>query len=131
MNETILVVDDDPGVLNLLEFILLRKGYTVLTERGAQRALKLIDREKADLFILDVMMPGMSGFELCERLRAQSETALTPIILLSGLSDHESIEHGYAVGANEYMTKMTSHVQLVSKVEQLLRESRERLGKAC
>ena len=102
MNEKIMVVDDEPNMLALLEIVLRRKGYTVLSADGAYQALALLAQEKPDLFILDVMMPGVSGLELCQRLRARPDTARTPVIMLSGRADSEAVQRGMAAGANEY-----------------------------
>ena len=130
MNPTIMAVDDDPGILALLEIIFKRKGYTVITAGGAYQALATLDREKPDLFILDVMMPGISGIELCKQLRSRLDTARTPIILLSGWSDAQSMERGLAAGANAYLPKMTSHIQILNKVDALLKEACQQLRSA-
>ena len=126
MNEKIMVVDDEPNMLALLEIVLRRKGYTVLSADGAYQALALLAQEKPDLFILDVMMPGVSGLELCQRLRARPDTARTPVIMLSGRADSEAVQRGMAAGANEYLSKTTSHSQIVGTVQALLDGSRPR-----
>ncbi|MHB8628025.1 MAG: response regulator [Aggregatilineales bacterium] len=130
MNEKIMVVDDDPGMLALLEIILKRKGFSVVTADGAYRALRLIEREKPDLFILDVMMPGITGLELCQQLRSRPDTAHIPILLLSGWSDSEAAQRGLTVGANDYLSKTSSHTHLVSRVEALLNGHRQQLRSA-
>ena len=130
MNEKIMVVDDDPGILALLEIILKRKGFIVSTAASGYRALALLDREKPDLFILDVMMPGISGIELCKKLRAQPETAETPIILLSGWTETEAEQRGLSAAANDYLSKTTPHPQIVSRVEKLLNRTRQQLYSA-
>jgi len=130
MNAKIMVVDDDPGILALLEIILKRKGFTVSTAPNAYRAFALLEREKPDLFVLDVMMPGISGIELCKQLRARSETSQTPIILLSGWSEAEAEQRGYAAAANDYLSKTTPHSLIVSRIEKLLNHTRQQLVNA-
>ncbi len=127
MNEKIMVVDDEPNMLALLAIILRRKGFTVLSAEGAYQALTLLAKEKPDLFILDVMMPGMSGLELCQRLRSRPDTARTPVIMLSGRADSEAVQRGLAAGASEYLPKTTSHTHIVSRVQELLDSSSQRL----
>jgi len=75
-------------------------------------------------------MPGISGIELCKQLRGRTDTSRIPIILLSGWSDSQSIERGIAAGANDYLPKMTSHLQIVNKVETLLKEACQELCSA-
>src|ERR1051326_8249699 len=94
MNERILVVDDEPGALALMEIMLRRKGFIVLTASDAYRALAVLAKEKPDLIILDVMMPGITGLELCRELRGRSDTAQIPILMLSAWSDFEAVQRG-------------------------------------
>ena len=130
MNEKIMIVDDEPGILALLEVILKRKGFNVVTADGAYRALRMIEREKPDLFILDVMMPGISGLELCKQLRSRPDTAHIPILLLSGWSDSEATQRGLTIGADDYLSKTSSHTLIVSRVQALLSQTRQELRSA-
>jgi CheY-like chemotaxis protein len=91
MNEKILVVDDEPASLALMEIMLRRKGFTVVTAGDAYRALALLAKEKPDLIILDVMMPGITGIELCRELRSRPDTAQIPVLMLSAWSDFEAV----------------------------------------
>ena len=120
MNKKIMVVDDEPGALALIEILLKRKGFTVVTARGAQHALTLLTHEKPDLFILDVMMPGISGLELCQQLRNRADTAHIPVLMLSAWSDIEAVQRGLSAGANDYLTKTTRPNQIIGKVQALL-----------
>ncbi len=120
MHETIMVVDDEPNILALFEIILRRRGYTVLSAGGAYQALALLAKEKPDLFILDVMMPGISGVELCQHLRSRGDTARTPVLMLSGRADAEAVQRGLAAGATEYLSKTTPNAHIVSRVQALL-----------
>jgi DNA-binding response OmpR family regulator len=126
MNEKIMVVDDEPGMLALLEIVLRRKGYTVLTAGGAYQALDLLAKEKPDLFILDIIMPGITGLELCRQLRNRPDTAQIPVLMLSGWPDAEAAQRGFAAGADDYLPKATSHVQIVKRVQALLSRSNGR-----
>ena len=125
MSETIMIVDDEPAMLALLEIIFKRKGFTVLTASGAYQALNLLAKEKPDLIILDVMMPGISGLELCRRLRTDPSTAKTPVLILSGWSDLEAAQRSIAAGANDFLTKTTPPTHIVKKVQALLSHSKQ------
>ena len=120
MNGKIMIVDDEPDMLVLFEIIFRRKGFTVVTANGAQQALALLEKEKPELFIVDIMMPEVTGLELCERLRTRPDTAHTPIILFSALSSTDAVQQGFAAGADDVLPKTTPHNNVVSKVLSLL-----------
>jgi DNA-binding response OmpR family regulator len=86
----------------------------------AYSALDLLETSTPDLFILDVMMPGMDGIELCKRIRARPETSTTPILMLSAKNDAKTIKNGLEAGANDYMVKPPVHQDLVGRVRKLL-----------
>jgi DNA-binding response OmpR family regulator len=123
MNAKIMVVDDDPAMLTLTEILLLRKGFTVVAAGNAHCALTLLNQEKPHLLILDLMMPGMTGLDLCRALRAQPDTAQIPVLILSDRFDSEVIQLGRAVGANEYMQKTSQPAHIVATVRRLLGQS--------
>jgi len=116
----ILVVDDEVGALTLIGIMLERGGFTVLKARDASIALEMLENAEPDLFILDVMMPGMDGIELCREIRARNTTARTPIIILSARGDADSIEEGFEAGADDYLSKPILHHDLVRKVRETL-----------
>lgn len=120
MPEQIMIVDDDPGLLALIGVILKRAGYTVHKATDAFVALEALESDAPDLFILDVMMPLMNGFELCRKIREQPETAKTPVIILSARGDAESVQEGYDAGADDYLTKPIFHNDLIEKVRKTL-----------
>ncbi len=120
MNEKIMVVDDEPGMLALLDIVLRRKGYTVLMAGGAYQALDLLSKEMPDLFILDIVMPGITGLELCRQLRNRPDTAQIPVLMLSGWPDADAAQRGFAAGANDFLPKTTSHIHIVKRVQALL-----------
>jgi DNA-binding response OmpR family regulator len=116
----ILVVDDEIGALTLIGIMLERGGFEVLKARDAYAALDIVEQVTPDLIILDVMMPGMDGIELCRRLRQNSSTADVPILILSVRGDPESVESGMSAGANDYLSKPILHHDLVTKVRSIL-----------
>ena len=122
MTRTIMIVDDDPGALKLYGKMLklVDDACDVLTAEDAVSALALREQTLPDLFILDVMMPGISGIELCRHLRARPATAGTPILMLSALGRPETIEEALDAGANDYILKPSSVQQLEEKIYNLL-----------
>ena len=120
MKRQILVVDDEIGALTLIGIMLERGGFNVLKARDANAALAVLDEVTPDLMILDVMMPGMNGIELCSAVRQREATAKTPVIILSARGDADSIIHGIEAGANDYLLKPILHHDLVSKIRTML-----------
>ncbi len=116
----ILVVDDEIGALTLIGIMLDRGGFEVLKARDANQALAILDKETPDLIILDVMMPGVDGIELCQIIRKRKETAETPILILSARGDAESVMRGMDAGASDYLPKPILHHDLVAKVRHML-----------
>jgi DNA-binding response OmpR family regulator len=122
MNEQplILAADDEQDVLDLVEFRLSRAGYRVVTAPDGERALELaVDREP-DLCVLDIMMPGIDGFEVTRRIRATAAIASTPVILLTASVQEAAVSKGYEAGANDYMRKPFSPQELLNRVETAL-----------
>ncbi|MCC6803880.1 MAG: response regulator [Anaerolineae bacterium] len=120
MKRHILVVDDEIGALTLIGIMLERGGFDVLKARDAQAALVVLEETVPDLIILDVMMPGMNGIELCQVIRQRPLTSKTPVLILSARGDAESIIKGIEAGANDYLPKPILHHDLVSKVRSML-----------
>lgn len=114
----ILAVDDDQELRSLVGFALQRAGYMVLEAGEGQAALTLFQRERPDLVILDVNLPGMSGFEICQQIRAESTV---PILMLTVRSAEEDEVHGLDLGADDYLTKPFSPRMLLARVRALLR----------
>lgn len=123
MSQSVLVVDDEPTARSMLRLILVRAGFEVLEAKDGYEALEQVKRGIPDLMLLDIMMPGMDGFTVCETLREQERTADLPIIMLSARADPESINTGLRVGATKYLTKpvtpdeLTRHVREVLSIE--------------
>jgi CheY-like chemotaxis protein len=114
-----MVVDDEAAVLLLVDISLQRRGFKVLGANGPFAALSMLDNATPDLFIIDNMMPGMNGAELCQVIRARPETAKTPIIIFSGSVDRGMIDRGAVTGANAYLPKGSTQ-ELMACVEKML-----------
>src|SRR3990170_8898596 len=121
MAKKILVIDDDPGFLRLIEQVLTQQGFEALKAAGGQEGLRLLFAEKPDLVLLDVSMPGMDGWQVCQRIR---EIADVPIIMLTGTEQgQEDIVRGLDYGADEYLLKPVGNRELVARVRAGLRRS--------
>jgi DNA-binding response OmpR family regulator len=117
MQATILLVDDDPTLLGFLDEFMQNEGYAVLTAPNGAKALRLAYSEHPDLAILDVMMPGMDGWELAARLREMSDV---PIIILTGKSTESDKLRGFRLGVDDYVTKPFSFAELSARVQAVL-----------
>ncbi len=117
----ILVVDDDQRNVRLMESILRSNGYVVSKAFDGEEALRLVDSEKPDLVLLDVMMPKMSGFEVCQRLKGRYETRLLPIIMVTALNALEDKVQALEIGADDFLSKPINKVELLAKVRATLR----------
>lgn len=120
MKKDILVVDDEIGALTLIGIMLERGGFNVLKAKNADAAIAVLDQNTPDLIILDVMMPGINGIELCRQIRGRGDTATTPVLILSARGDAESVMKGMEAGADDYLPKPILHHDLVSKVRTIL-----------
>lgn len=116
----ILVVDDEIGALTLIGIMLERGGFEVLKAKDADSALSVLGTETPDMIILDVMMPGTDGIELCKIIRDRGATEKTPILILSARGDADSVMKGMEAGANDYLPKPILHHDLVAKVNKIL-----------
>jgi len=116
----ILVVDDEIGALTLIGIMLERGGFNVIKAKDANAALAELEKKIPDLIILDVMMPGMDGIELCRVIRNRADTRSTPVLILSARGDAESVMRGMDAGANDYLPKPILHHDLVDKVRKML-----------
>jgi adenylate cyclase len=117
----VLVVDDDPKNIKLLADLLTFKGYSVITADSGAGALERVASERPDLVLLDVLMPGMSGYEVCRALRADAATQVLPVVLVTSLDHHEERVRGLEVGADDFLTKPIHPPELLARVRSLLR----------
>jgi adenylate cyclase len=116
----VLAVDDNPRNVKLLVELLKAHDYAVIAAESGASALKLIRTEKPDLVLLDVMMPGMSGYEVCQAIRANPDTAMLPVVLVTALDTTERAK-GLEVGADDFLTKPVNQAELLARVRSLLR----------
>jgi two-component system alkaline phosphatase synthesis response regulator PhoP len=116
ISKRILIVEDDPSVLRATSYILEKEGYQVLTAQNGLEGLKKAREDNPDLLILDVMLPGIDGFEICHSLRSEPETAGLPIIMFSAKGQESDKATGLKVGADEYLTKPVDREVLLNKV---------------
>ena len=124
---TVLVADDDEDILQLVSFRLERAGYKVVTAADGQQALAAAREHQPDLAVLDVMMPGLNGYEVTRRLRADPATAAIPVILLTARVQEADVSRGFEAGADDYLRKPFSPQELRSRVQAILaRRSRVR-----
>jgi DNA-binding response OmpR family regulator len=120
MTHRILIADDEPNIVVSLEYLMKRAGYEVLIARDGQEAIDTIRRERPHLVLLDVMMPGKTGFDVCQELRADEALSGTLVLMLTAKGRATDIEKGMGVGADGYMTKPFSTKDLVAKVAEML-----------
>ena len=121
---TILVVDDEPANVDLVQSYLKANSYKVIKAYSGEEALKKAFADPPDLILLDVMMPDISGFEICRRLKSDNRTQLIPVILLTALQDFQSKIQGLEAGADEFLSKPFNLTELLTRVRNLLRIKR-------
>jgi putative two-component system response regulator len=118
---TILVADDQLSNRELLSELLTTQGFKIITAADGAEALDQLSRVPTDLVLLDVMMPQLSGFEVCEKIKANPDTYLIPVILVTGLSDKENRIEGIRVGADDFLTRPVDRTELLARVRSLLK----------
>jgi DNA-binding response OmpR family regulator len=116
----ILVIEDDPTSLRLIEYALKQRGYQVLATLNGLEGIITAQKEEPDLIMLDIMLPGIDGFEVCRRLHAGSQTARVPILIISAKTQKEDINAGFRAGADDYLPKPASPAEILNRVESLL-----------
>lgn len=121
----VLVVDDEVYMLHILEFSLGMEGLEVISAASGEEALQRIAEEPPDLIVLDVLMPGMDGYEVCRRLKQQERTRAIPIVFLSGKDGRTDRELGLRLGADAYITKPFSPQSLIDTIDELLDGARQ------
>jgi two-component system, OmpR family, phosphate regulon response regulator PhoB len=121
--QRVLVVDDEPDIVALIAYHLARAGYRVSTSPNGADALAMAARELPSLVVLDLMLPGLSGYEVLERLRASEQTRDTPVLMLTARREEEDRIRGLTLGADDYLTKPFSPRELVLRVGAILRRA--------
>jgi two-component system, OmpR family, alkaline phosphatase synthesis response regulator PhoP len=123
---TILVVDDEEDIQELLTLNLVREGYDVVTAGTGEQALELAQAQQPALTVLDLMLPGIGGLDVCKILKNNNKTSHIPVIMLTAKSEESDIVAGLELGADDYITKPFSSKVLVARVRRLLRENDSR-----
>ncbi|MCM2263824.1 MAG: response regulator [Desulfuromonadales bacterium] len=121
----ILLIDDHRTVLRLLEAILKLKGYELLYAENGQQGMAMARQEQPDLILLDVMMPEIDGFKVCQYLKGQAETADIPVVFLTARGAEGDLATGQRVGAQGFLTKPFLAREVLDTIERLLARSRE------
>ncbi len=124
MSHRILIVDDEPDILELLEYNLRQAGYTVVTASDGASAFAEVERQRPELILLDLMLPDVSGTEVCRRLKKDASTESIPIMMITARSEEIDRVVGFELGADDYITKPFSPRELVLRVQAVLRRSR-------
>jgi phosphate regulon transcriptional regulator PhoB len=121
--QKILVVEDEPDIRKLVQYNLAQEHFRVLEAEDGEQALKILQRDKPNLLILDLMLPGLSGIELCRILRDRTDTARLPILMLTAKAGETDRVLGLEMGADDYLTKPFSPRELVARVRAILRRA--------
>jgi phosphate regulon transcriptional regulator PhoB len=121
--QKILVVEDEPDIRKLVQYNLTQERFNVLEAEDGEQALKLLQHERPNLVILDLMLPGLSGMELCKLLKQRSETAKLPILMLTAKASEADRIVGLEMGADDYLAKPFSPREMVARVRAILRRS--------
>lgn len=123
MDKTLLVVDDELHILELIKFNMEKNGYNVITAENGLEALRIVEEEKPDLVLLDLMLPGIDGLEVCKKIRKNPNVESIPIIMLTAKGEELDKILGLELGADDYITKPFSVRELVARVKAILRRT--------
>jgi len=123
--KTVLVVEDEEDILALLHFNLIKAGYDVICAACGEEGLKSVAEHQPDLVLLDLMLPGIDGLEICRRLRKEESTKDTPIIMLTAKGEESDVVRGLELGADDYVTKPFSIKVLLARVKTVMRRRQD------
>jgi DNA-binding response OmpR family regulator len=124
MAKKIMVVDDEPYIARVIKFKLEQEGYNVISANDGQTGLQKIREEKPDLVLLDVMMPGLSGYDVCQQLKQDPALAGIPVVILTAKGQERDREQGLNMGASDYITKPFSPNRLLDLVKNMIGEAK-------
>lgn len=125
MKHRILIVEDETDLLETVAFALEREGLEAIRSTNGEEALQLVRRHKPDLVLLDLMLPGLDGLEVCRRLRSSEETARIPVIMMTAKAEESDAVIGLGIGADDYVRKPFGLKELIARVRSLLRRTRD------
>jgi DNA-binding response OmpR family regulator len=120
MSKKVLIVDDEPSIIVALQFLMEQNGYETLVAFSGEEAMETIARQHPDLILLDIMLPVVDGFEVCQRVRENPEWRDIRIVLVTALGSEANAAKGLALGADAYITKPFANADLIAKVKELL-----------
>lgn len=123
-----MVVDDEPNNFDVIETLLYTEGYVLNYASNGQKALERLDKFKPDLILLDVMMPELNGFEVCQRIKTNPTWQHIPIIMITALDSKETLANSLEVGADDFICKPVSGIELKARIRSLLRISQQHLS---
>ncbi len=126
MKEKILIVEDDKDIVKMLEYNLKKEGFRTISAYDGEDALDIASREYPDLVILDLMLPGMDGLEVCREFKKENKTATIPIIMLTAKSQESDKVVGLELGADDYITKPFSPRELIARIKAVLRRVKDK-----
>jgi phosphate regulon transcriptional regulator PhoB len=121
--QKILIVEDEPDIRKLVQYHLAQERFTIIEAEDGEKALKMLQRDKPDLLILDLMLPGLSGLEVCKVVKGKPETRHLPILMLTARAGEADKVVGLEMGADDYLTKPFSPREMVARVKAILRRS--------
>jgi DNA-binding response OmpR family regulator len=120
MAKKILIVDDEPSIIVALQFLMEQNGYETLVAFSGEEAMEVVARHRPDLILLDIMLPVVDGFEVCQRVREKADWKDIRIVLVTALDRESNVAKGLALGADAYVTKPFANADLITKVKELL-----------
>jgi DNA-binding response OmpR family regulator len=125
MKEKILIVEDEKDIVKMLEYNLKKEGFSTVAARDGEAALTAARKERPDLILLDIMLPGIDGLEVCKALRGDPKTAAIPIIMLTAKSQESDKIVGLELGADDYVTKPFSPRELIARIKAVIRRGKD------
>ncbi len=120
MPKKILIVDDEPSIIVALQFLMEQHGYETIVAFSGEEAMEAVARHRPDLILLDIMLPVVDGFEVCQRVRENPEWEDIRIVLVTALGSEVNVTKGLDLGADAYVTKPFANVDLIAKVKELI-----------
>jgi DNA-binding response OmpR family regulator len=120
MSKKVLIVDDEPGIIVALQFLMEQNGYATIVAFSGEEAMEAVAQHHPDLILLDIMLPVVDGFEVCQRVRENPDWNDIRIVLVTALGSEVNVTKGLDLGADAYITKPFSNADLVAKVKELI-----------